>query len=68
MTFGYDVAGLQGSWLHFSLFDKNGKLSNYQKIDLRGPVMIHDFAVTENYVIFDDCPLEFDLKRPLFFN
>ena len=66
MVFGYDVA--KKPWLQYSIFDKDGKLKNYQKIELRGPVMIHDFAVTQNYVIFDDCPMEFDLKRPLFFD
>ena len=66
VTFGYDVTKCQGTWLHYSLFDKDGNLTNYQKIDLRGPVMIHDFVITENFVIFDECPMEFDLTRPLF--
>jgi len=66
MTFGYNLTG--DPWLQYSLFDKDGNLKNYQDISIRGPVMMHDFAVTENHVIFGDCPYEFDIKRPLFFN
>jgi len=30
--------------------------------------MMHDFAVTENHVVFGDWPYGFDLMRPLFFD
>jgi carotenoid cleavage dioxygenase-like enzyme len=41
------------------LFDKDNKKINYMDIPIRGPIMIHDIAITGNNVIFNDLPLRF---------
>jgi carotenoid cleavage dioxygenase-like enzyme len=57
VTFGYNFDGLSGSYLKYSLFDKNKVLKNTLDIPIRGPIMIHDFSITKDYVVFNDLPL-----------
>ena len=45
--------------MKYSLFDKENKLVNSLNIPISGPVMIHDIAITEQYVVFNDLPMEF---------
>jgi carotenoid cleavage dioxygenase len=60
ITFGYDLfGGDDGTHLKYSLFDKNNELKNTLNIPISGPVMIHDIAITEQYVVFNDLPMEF---------
>jgi carotenoid cleavage dioxygenase len=59
ITFGYDLFAESGTNLKYSLFDKNNELKNTLSIPISGPVMIHDIAITEQYVVFNDLPLEF---------
>ena len=54
ITFGYTLFDENDSYLKYSLFDKENKLINYMDIPIRGPVMIHDIAITGNNVIFND--------------
>lgn len=57
-AFGYDMN--QGA-LHFSVIDKHRRiLVSDQIIKITSPRMIHDFMITENYVIFPDLPMEFN--------
>jgi carotenoid cleavage dioxygenase-like enzyme len=57
ITFGYDLFGENGSFLKYSLFNKDNKMINYLDIPIRGPIMIHDIAITGTNVIFNDLPL-----------
>jgi carotenoid cleavage dioxygenase len=59
ITFGYDLFGTDGSYLKYSLFDKDNQRINYLDIPIRGPVMIHDIAITETNVVFNDLPMQF---------
>jgi carotenoid 9,10(9',10')-cleavage dioxygenase 1 len=59
ITFGYDLFGENGSNLKYSLFNKDNEMTNYMDIPIRGPVMIHDMAITGEHVIFNDLPLQF---------
>jgi carotenoid cleavage dioxygenase len=42
-----------------------GELVQSEKIDVGGPTMMHDFAITENYVVFMDLPVVFDLEKAM---
>lgn len=55
-TFGYD---LEQAHLRYTVINKNREVVSKMNIPLRSPRMIHDFAITENHVIFPDLPLEF---------
>lgn len=59
ITFGYDLFGSEGHHVKYSLFDKDNQKINELGIPLRGPVMIHDIAITEKNVIIPDLPMQF---------
>jgi len=48
--------------LHYIRIDANGVLQQLQGIDIPKMVMMHDFNVTQNYVIFMDLPVCFNLR------
>jgi carotenoid cleavage dioxygenase len=60
LFFGYDIFG--PPFLRFHVADASGALVRTEEIDIAGPAMIHDFAVTENHVVFFDLPVVFDLN------
>lgn len=62
LFFGY---GLRPPYLTFYRLDAAGRLVEKAEIDLPDPVMMHDFAVTRNHVIFLDAPAIFDLAGAL---
>ncbi len=57
--FGY---GLTPPFLTYHRADATGQLVHSQAIDVPGPAMIHDFAITGRYVVFLDLPVVFDLQ------
>ncbi|MBW4605858.1 MAG: carotenoid oxygenase family protein [Hassallia sp. WJT32-NPBG1] len=61
MFFGYSL--LQPPYLRYSVVSAQGKILRTAPIDLPIGVMMHDFAITENYTIFMDLPLTFRLER-----
>jgi carotenoid cleavage dioxygenase len=66
LFFGYDPFG--PPWLRYHVVDVAGELVRSEDIDIRGPSMVHDFAITENHIVFFDLPVVFDFdlvgKRP----
>ena len=58
-VFTYDF---QQPYLSYSVLDAKGKLVKTVPIDKPHPSMMHDFALTKNYVLFFDCPAVFDMK------
>jgi carotenoid cleavage dioxygenase len=66
LFFGYDVFG--PPWLRYHVVNAEGELVRSEDIDIRGPAMVHDFAITERHVVFLDLPVVFDFdlvgKRP----
>lgn len=59
--FGYSLG--QPPFLKYSIVSPNGTLLQTQAINIPQPVMMHDFAITENYTIFMDLPLTFSIER-----
>jgi carotenoid cleavage dioxygenase-like enzyme len=61
MFFGYSL--LQQPYLQYSVVSAAGKILKTVPIDLPIGVMMHDFAITENYTLFMDLPLTFRIER-----
>ncbi|AHJ28514.1 carotenoid oxygenase family protein [Nodularia spumigena CS-584] len=60
MFFGYSFAP---PYLQYSIVSAAGEIVKTVPIDLPMGVMMHDFAITENYTIFMDLPLTFSPER-----
>ncbi len=59
LAFGY---GAMEPYLRYLRVSAEGKLVQTEVITVGGPTMMHDFNITENYVIFMDLPAVFDLN------
>ncbi len=60
--FGY---GFGPPFLTYHRADASGRLVQSEVIDVPGATMIHDFSITENYVLFMDLPVVFDLEQAM---
>nr|WP_042184103.1 carotenoid oxygenase family protein [Kibdelosporangium sp. MJ126-NF4]CEL16074.1 Lignostilbene-alpha,beta-dioxygenase and related enzymes [Kibdelosporangium sp. MJ126-NF4]CTQ94000.1 Lignostilbene-alpha,beta-dioxygenase and related enzymes [Kibdelosporangium sp. MJ126-NF4] len=58
--FGYSVFP---PFLTYHRLDARGELVESREIAVPGPTMMHDFAITENHVIWLDLPVTFDAER-----
>ncbi|MCH9769663.1 MAG: carotenoid oxygenase family protein [Gammaproteobacteria bacterium] len=56
--FSYDI--FKPPYLTYYVFDKNFNLKYQQNIDKPRASMMHDMLITENYVVFVDCPAIFN--------
>lgn len=56
MFFGYGIGKREK--LHYSVVSAEGEILRTEPIYIPKAVMMHDFAITENYTIFMDLPLE----------
>ena len=52
-------------YLRLHTVDATGALIRSVDIDVPNPVMMHDFAITQNYAVFLDAPAVFDLEAGL---
>ena len=50
-------------YLHYYVADRNHNIIRELAIDIPQPTMIHDMAITENYIIFFNCPLVFSMTN-----
>ncbi|WP_405143390.1 carotenoid oxygenase family protein [Sphaerisporangium sp. NBC_01403] len=55
--FGY---GVFAPYLTYHRLSAAGELVESRVIDVPGPTMVHDFAITENHVVWLDLPVVFD--------
>jgi carotenoid cleavage dioxygenase len=60
--FGY---GFFPPFLVYHVLDAAGNLVRSREIPVRGPTMMHDFAITERHVLFMDLPVVFDIEIAL---
>jgi carotenoid cleavage dioxygenase len=58
--FGYGLVA--PPYLTYHVADAAGVLVHSQEIDVAGPTMVHDFAISRNYALFLDLPVVFDLE------
>jgi len=52
-------------FLTYHRLDAAGTLVQSEVIEVSGPTMIHDFAITERHVIFMDLPIVFSFERAM---
>jgi len=60
--FGY---GFTSPYLTYHCANAAGELVQSEVIEVPGPTMMHDFAITERHVIFMDLPVVFDGERAM---
>ena len=60
--FGY---GFFEPYLTYHRVNAAGELVQSEEIDVTGPTMVHDFAITDKHVIFFDLPVVFDLEAAM---
>lgn len=58
--FGYNV---MSPYLTYHVADASGELIRSVPLDTDGPAMMHDFAMTENHVIFMELPVLFSMFK-----
>ena len=61
LFYGYSTAA---PYLTFHVADAAGRLVRSEPIDVPGPTMMHDFAITEHHVLWLDLPVVYDAGRP----
>jgi len=61
LAFGYSF--MQPPHLAYYRIDPQGRLVQLEPIEIPRPVMMHDWNVTRNHVVFMDLPIVFDLNR-----
>lgn len=62
LFFGYSP---MAPYLQYHEVNAAGELTHSAEIEIPSPVMMHDFAITENFAIFFDAPAVFDLDAML---
>jgi carotenoid cleavage dioxygenase-like enzyme len=60
LTFGYSP---MPPFLTYSVINPEGKAVHTKEITIPKGIMMHDFAITENYSICPDLPLTFDFEK-----
>ena len=63
--FGYNIGGLFTSKIAYGAIDRAGKLSWIAQFEAPFSAMMHDFLVTENYILFPVLPLIGSLERAM---
>lgn len=59
LFFGY---GFRPPYLTYHRLSAAGELVESREVPVPGPTMMHDFAITENHVIWLDLPVVFDIE------
>jgi carotenoid cleavage dioxygenase len=53
----------RGDEVQYSVIGVDGRARRTVDVKVGGSVMMHDFSLTENYVVFYDLPVTFDLEK-----
>lgn len=60
MFFGY---GIMPPFLTYHRVSPSGELVQSEVIEVKAATMVHDFAITQNHVLFMDLPMLWDLEK-----
>ncbi|MEJ2130793.1 MAG: carotenoid oxygenase family protein [Gammaproteobacteria bacterium] len=52
-------------YLRYHVVDAEGALIRTQEVDVAGPVMVHDFAITREHAVFFDLPVVFNMEAAM---
>ncbi len=63
LFFGYQLGA--APFLIYYRVSASGEMVESEAIDIPNPVMMHDWNITRNHVVFMDLPLVFDLKAAM---
>jgi carotenoid cleavage dioxygenase len=55
----------RGNTVQYSVIDTNGRARRTVDIEVSGSPMMHDFSLTENYVVFYDLPVTFAADKAI---
>ncbi|MCP5281909.1 MAG: carotenoid oxygenase family protein [Rhodoferax sp.] len=53
--------GKEAPYMHYGVMDRQGALKTFMPVQLPGPRLPHDMAITPNYTILHDLPLFYDM-------
>jgi len=59
----FSYMAFEPPYVHYVRISPDGKLQQIEGVDIPAMVMMHDFNVTRNKVVFMDLPLVFDLNQ-----
>jgi len=62
-SFGYEADGLASTKVSYFIVDKDGELKREQWFDAPYCGLMHDFAMTQNHILFPVYPTTCDLER-----
>jgi len=54
--------GKEAPYMHYGVMDRHGELKTFMPVQLPGPRLPHDMAITHNYTIVHDLPLFYDME------
>lgn len=63
LFFGYGM--VERPYINYHRVSRQGELIQSEGIEIPNPVMMHDWNVTENFVVFMDLPLVFSMERAM---
>ena len=53
--------GKEAPYMHYGVMDRHGALKTFMPVQLPGPRLPHDMAITPNYSVVHDLPLFYDM-------
>jgi len=53
--------GKEAPYMHYGVMDRHHQLTTFMPVELPGPRLPHDMAITPNYTILHDFPLFYDM-------
>lgn len=54
--------GKEAPYMHYGVMDRHGALKTFMPVQLLGPRLPHDMAITPNYSVVHDLPLFYDME------